>query len=121
MQRLKLRQMLEPAWDTARRRAADLAMEKTLLAAALPAQEQGRATPQVTVREELAQVQARDAAVLVKVQEALRDEARALERARAVVPAADRFRESQSKVERTRTRMALTLRHSRSSRKRRIT
>ena len=121
MQRLKLRQMLEPAWDTARRRAADRATEKTLLAAALQAQEQGRATPQATAREELVLVQARDAAVLAKVREAPRDEARARERAQAVARAADRFRESQSKVERTRTRMALTLRHSRSSRKRRIT
>ena len=113
--------MLEPAWGTARQRAADRATEKTLPAAALRAPEQEPGTPQVTVREELARVQARDAAVLAKVREALRDEARALERARAVVRAADRFRESQSKVERTRTRMALTLQHSRSSRRRRIT
>ena len=121
MQPLKLRQMLETAWDTARRRAADRATEKTLLAAALRAPEQELETLLAVAREELARGQARDAAVLAKVLEALQGEVRARERARAVARAADRFRESQSKVERTRTRMALTLRHSRSSRKRRIT
>src|SRR6266581_1426435 len=79
----KLPRMLEPAWDTTRHLAADLATEKRQQAAALREPAREAEIAQAQVQAELEQVPARDAAALAKVRAALRVGARERERARA--------------------------------------
>src|SRR5947207_3314569 len=111
----KLPRMLERAWDTARRLAADRATGGRQQAAGLREPAREAEIPQARVQAELEQVPARDAAALAKVRAALRGGVRERERAPVTERAQVHFPESRFRVEKTRA--TTTHRHSRLSRR----